>query len=210
MEIGGVTHNNLYIFSLSNINIKTHKIMKRHIAFIVASLIISTLIFQSCRIHCSAFPEWLCKYAPYEESNTVSFKNENDSVIKLTVTEFYKSEANSFSRNCKCACGSDLIVTLKSEQMAITISFSLDEERGNQGVGAIRNMYVNINASGRSYKDDFSGINPYDYGYEQKLGDTIALQNTKDDNFSDMVIVKGKGLAEFYDKENNCTWRLVE
>ena len=94
--------------------------------------------------------------------------------------------------------------------MAITISFSLDEERGNQGVGAIRNMYVNINASGRSYKDDFSGINPYDYGYEQKLGDTIALQNTKDDNFSDMVIVKGKGLTEFYDKENNCTWRLVE
>ena len=184
--------------------------MKKHIAYIAVSLIISTLIFQSCQIHCSAFPEWLCKYAPYEEGNTVSFKNENDSVIKLKVVEFYKSEASSFSRNCKCACGSDLIVTLKSEQMAITISFSLDEDRGNQGVGAIRNMYVNINASGRFYKDDFSGINPYDYGHEQKLGDTIALQNTKDDDFSDMVIVKGKGLTKFYDKYNNCTWRLVE
>ena len=88
--------------------------MKRHIAFILASLIISAFVFQSCQIHCSAFPDWLCKYAPYEEGNSVTFKNENDSVIKLKVTKFYKSEANSFSRNCKCACVGDLSVDLKN------------------------------------------------------------------------------------------------
>ena len=156
--------------------------MKRHIAFIVALLIISALIFQSCQIHCSAFPEWLCKYAPYEEGSTVSFKNENDSVIKLEVINFY-----------------------------------LDAKESKQDVGAINNIDVSIRSFdndivvvGQSYKDDFQGINPYDYGHEQKLGDTIVLQNKKYDDFSDMVIVKGKGLAEFYDKENNCTWRLVE
>ena len=100
--------------------------MKRHIAFIVASFIISALIFQSCRIHCSAFPEWLCKYAPYEEGSTVSFKNENDSVIKLEVINFYKSEANSFSRNCKCSCGGDLSVGLKNEQLALNPNRSLE------------------------------------------------------------------------------------
>ena len=189
--------------------------MKRHIALIVALLIISALIFQSCQIHCSAFPEWLCKYAPYKEGNTVSFKNEKDSVIKLKVTKFYKSEANSFSRNCKCSCVGDLSVGLKNEQLALNIHFYLNENRGNQGVGAIDNIAVSIEnldrgITGLSYKDDFSGINPYDYGSEQKLGDTIALQNTKDIDFSDMVIVKGKGLTEFYDKENNCTWKFVE
>ncbi len=189
--------------------------MKRHIAFIVASFIISVLIFQSCRIHCSAFPEWLCKYAPYEEGNSVSFKNENDSVIKLEVINFYKSEANSFSRNCKCSCGGDLSVGLKNEQLALNIYFYLNENRGNQGIGTIGNIIVSIKSvdkdlAGLSYKDDFPDINPYDYGHEQKLGDTIVLQNTKNDDFSDMVIVKGKGLAEFYDKENNCTWRLAE
>ena len=191
--------------------------MKRHIALIVALLIISALIFQSCRIHCSAFPEWLCKYAPYEEGNSVSFKNENDSVIKLTVTEFYKSEAHSLSRYCRCGCEGYMLAVLGSGQMLIEINFNLDAKEGKQDVGAINNIDVSIKSFdndivvvGQSYKDDFTGINPYDYGHEQKLGDTIALQNTKDDNFSDMVIVKGQGLAEFYDKENNCTWRLVE
>ena len=153
--------------------------MKRHIAIIVALLIISALLFQSCRVHCSAFPEWLCKYAPYVKGSTVSFKNENDSVIE--------------------------------------INFYLDAKESKQDVGAINNIDVSIRSFdndivvvGQSYKDDFSGINPYDYGHEQKLGDTIVLQNKKYDDFSDMVIVKGKGLAEFYDKENNCTWRLVE
>ena len=191
--------------------------MKRHIAIIVALLIISALLFQSCRVHCSAFPEWLCKYAPYVKGSTVSFKNENDSVIELKVIEFYKSEAQNFSRFCRCSCEGYMLAVLGSGQMLIEINFNLDAKEGKQDVGAINNIDVSIKSFdndivvvGQSYKDDFQGINPYDFGHEQKLGDTIALQNTKDDNFSDMVIVKGKGLAEFYDKENNCTWRLVE
>ena len=189
--------------------------MKRHIAFIVASLIISAFVFQSCQIHCSAFPEWLCKYAPYEEGSIVTFKNENDSVIELKVIEFYKSEAQSFGRNCKCGCGGHMIAALYSKQMKIEINFYLNENRGKQGIGTINEIVVSIKSLGKdlagiSYKDDFSGINPYDYGHEQKLGDTIALQTKICDDFSDMVIVKGKGLTEFYDKENNCTWRLME
>ena len=189
--------------------------MKRHIAFIVAVLFISALIFQSCQIHCSAFPEWLCKYAPYEKGSTVFFKNENDSVIELKVIEFYKSEAQSFSRNCRCGCEGYMLAVLGSEQLLIEIAFDLDAKEGKQDVGAINKIDVSIKSLGKdlagiSYKDDFSGINPYDYGHEQKLGDTIALQTKKYDDFSDMVIVKEKGLAEFYEKENNCTWRLVE
>lgn len=188
--------------------------MKKHIVFIIALLIFSALIFNSCQVHCSAFPEWLCKYAPYEEGSTVSFKNENDSVIKLKVTNFYKSEANSFSRNCKCSCVGDLSVDLKNEQLALNIYFSLSENRGNQGIGAIDNIAVSIANLDKDiaaiYKDDFPGINPYDYDSEQKLGDTITLQNTKNDKFFNMVIVKGKGLTEFYDKENNCIWKFVE
>ncbi len=189
--------------------------MKRHIAIIVAVLFISALLFQSCQIHCPAFSEWLCKYAPYEKGNTVSFKNENDSVIKLNVTEFYKSEAHSLSRYCRCGCGVHMLAVLHSEQLTIEINFYLDAKEGKQDVGAINKIVVSIKSLGKdlagiSYKDDFSGINPYDYGHEQKLGDTIALQTKKYDDFSDMVIVKGKGLTEFYDKENNCTWRLVE
>jgi hypothetical protein len=191
--------------------------MKRHIAIIVALLIISALLFQSCRVHCSAFPEWLCKYAPYEKGSTVSFKNENDSIIELQVIEFYKSEAHSLSRYCRCGCGVHMLAVLISEQMLIEINFYLDAKESKQDVGAINNINVSIRSFdndiavvGQSYKDDFQGINPYDYGHEQKLGDTIVLQNKKYDDFSDMVIVKGKGLTEFYDKENNCTWRLVE
>lgn len=189
--------------------------MKRHIALIVALLIISALTFQSCQVHCSAFPEWLCKYAPYENGSMVSFKNENDSVIELKVIEFYKSEAQSFSRYCKCSCEGYMLAALYSKQMAIEINFYIDAKEGKQDVGAINKIVVSIKSLGKdlagiSYKDDFSGINPYDYGHEQKLGDTIALQTKKYDDFSDMVIVKGKGLTEFYDKENNCTWRLVE
>lgn len=189
--------------------------MKRHIAIIVALLIISALLFQSCRVHCSAFPEWLCKYAPYVKGSTVSFKNENDSVIELKVIEFYKSEAQNFSRFCRCSCEGDMLAVLHSEQLTIEINFYLDAKEGKQDVGAINKIVVSItnldkDIAGVSYKDVFSGINPYDYGHEQKLGDTIALHNNKYDDFSDMVIVKGKGLTEFYDKENNCTWRLVE
>ena len=52
--------------------------------------------------------------------------------------------------------------------------------------------------------------NPFKEKNFEKFEDTLRLDNQYNKRFSDMVIVKGKGLTEFYDKENNCIWRLVE
>ena len=190
--------------------------MKRHIAFILASLIISTFVFQSCQIHCSAFPEWLCKYAPYEEGNIVTFKNENDSVIKLKVENKDKTEKYSFRQNCKCTCGCHLFVDLKSEgkeDFRMTIDCELVGGRESLENTEKVAMFFQIGMGNGNMWDvaqkSFDSINPNDPGNEQ-LGDTISLQNKTDNKFSSMTVVKGKGLAEFYDKENNCTWRLVE
>ncbi|MBR4583985.1 MAG: hypothetical protein IKO34_09315 [Bacteroidales bacterium] len=190
--------------------------MKRRIAFIVASLIISAFVFQSCQIHCSAFPEWLCKYAPYEEGSIVTFKNENDSVIKLKVENKYKTEKYSFRQNCKCACVCDLCVDLKSEgkedfRMAIDCKLGVGREslENTEKVAVFFQIGMGNGNMWDIAQKSFADINPNDYGNEQ-LGDTFSLQTKTDNKFSNMIVEKEKGLVEFYDKENNCTWRLME
>ena len=195
--------------------------MKKHIAFIVALLIISALIFQSCQIHCSAFPEWLCKYAPYEEGNTITFANENDSTIKLKVENKDKTEKYSFGKNCKCVCDCHNYTSLKmfttaeqQEKLQILLICDLDVGRRSPEKYEIIPINFHVSISDGYRGDDvyttLNVVNPYEYGSEQKLNDTIVLQNETTKYFSCATIVKGKGLTEFYDKENNCTWRLAE
>ena len=65
-------------------------------------------------------------------------------------------------------------------------------------------------SSGISFAEGTYDKSPFKEKNFAEFDDTLRLENQYNKRFSNMVIVKGKGLAEFYDKDKNCTWRLVE
>lgn len=171
-------------------------------------IIVVIIIFQSCtlgprRVNCSAFPEWFCQYAPYAEGSLIRYTNGTDT-MQFDIKSVYKGKEYKNPVGCKCQCFNYLSIKgVTSDSITLDIRIDISETSFDYGF----DCYISgDNSSLRSSCDK----NPFKEKNFAEFADTLRLDNEYNKRFSDMVIVKGKGLAEFYDKENNCTWRLVE
>ena len=171
-------------------------------------IIVVIIIFQSCtlgprRVNCSAFPEWFRQYAPYTEGTTIKYSNGTD-IMKFEIKTLDIGKEYKNPIGCKCICENDLFVNgISNDTTSFWIHINLQE--------TYFKFYYRCKIS-----NDQCGYmsipekNPFKEKNFEKFEDTLRLDNQYNKRFSDMVIVKGKGLTEFYDKENNCTWRLLE
>lgn len=177
------------------------------------SLLISllTLVLSGCRdIHCPAFPEKLVAYIPYVKSDQLKFKNFNNDTLVFTIKDTNASGPSSFAWNCKCSCGS--IADYETEPNA---KYSL---RMNGAIMISNEPYL-TNLGCAFYDEDstddnfalsVAGNNPYTKDNSAFFGDSVILVNEENTRISKVIIIEGKGIVEFFDKKENCTWVRIE
>lgn len=169
------------------------------------------LLLLGCRdIQCPAFPEKLLAYIPYVENDQLKFINLNNDTLSFTIKDNNASGPSSFAWNCKCSC-----MSIADYETEPNTKFSL---RMNGAIAISNEPYLtHIGCAfydGESINDPFSllvtGNNPYVKDNSAFFGDSIFLVNEENTRISKVTIVEGKGVVEFFDKKENCTWVRIE
>lgn len=158
--------------------------------------------------HCPAFPQYLVEYFPYTNDNVLKFKNTYDDTLILNVNKDWTSDSYSFDWNCKCSCGADAgFETDLSQDYHLRIIGNINA--GENNFELICSFYDST-----IHNDIFSyykeGLNPFNQEVESSLPDTINLDLQEFSRVNNVKIIKKKGIVEFWDKKQNCVWRLVE
>jgi hypothetical protein len=175
-------------------------------ALILILLIISLV---SCKeTYCPAFPTHLIDYYPYSKGDVLLFKNSNNDTLTLIVINDWASDNYSFDWNCKCSCGAEAgFDTDMSSDFSLRISGNINIAENN--IEFISNFYDSItNNDIFSYYQE--GINPFSKEQISTLSDTILIEKQPFHRIGKVKIVKGKGIVEFWDNEQNCNWIKIE
>ena len=159
------------------------------------------------KTHCPAFPAHLVDYYPYHVGDVLKFTNPANDTIAVKIISVETSKENSFGFGCDCACGFSHYFTAEGID---TLKFLI----GGGISGSDNSLLMSCRLS------DF--YNFYDVLYFRKesiyphapevnkiLGDTLILEKVDARGFDKAVIVKGEGVIEFFDIENNCIWKKV-
>lgn len=164
-----------------------------------------SLILLSCNdTYCPSFPEILWVYLPYEQGDSISFTNLQDTV-HFIIDEKNSSDSYSFPWNCKCECGADATIkTNLNEQIGFQLEFNINiinnQDRTTFSVSCSTNDYLFI---------QLEGVNPFNASI-QNFEDTLILKNTNlQGRINDLKLVKNLGLAEFFDATRDCVWTMV-
>jgi len=174
------------------------------------SVFILLLLFGCRDIQCPAFPEKLLAYFPYENEDLIKFKNPDNDTLAFTVKNTSASGPNSYGWNCKCSCGSEAYFETEpndkySLQMNGGMNLSNDPFLTNIGC---------VFYDGDSINDQFAWVvtdkNPYSKDNSSFFGDSIILVKEENSRISKVIIVEGKGIVEFFDRKENCSWIRIE
>ena len=178
--------------------------MRTRIIFILCS--ISYLFLTSCgRTYCPAFPEHIVDYFPYKENDTLLFVNHNNDSVSFVIDLIGKTEDHSYGWRCGCSCSNSYVLE----------SFpSLHVEIFIDGKACI---YISL-SNGYFDRTDLTrsrlilceetGKNPLDLQNSDIFGETVLIE-ASDQQISSIVIVKGIGVTEFYDRKNNFQWKSI-
>lgn len=74
--------------------------MKTRIIILLA--ILTPVLMSGCKKHCYGVPDEIVEYFPYQESDVLSFIDEQDDTIVFEVKWIYKAEPKDIDWNCKC------------------------------------------------------------------------------------------------------------
>lgn len=168
------------------------------------------LLLCGCRdIHCPAFPERLLAYMPYEKGDFLKFKNLDNVTLAFKIKDTYASGPSSFDWNCKCACISDAgFETEINDLYSLRISSST-LILSKPYLASIGFSFYDANSKSDGFAMEVKG-NPYLNESNSFFGDSIVLNEEENERISKVIIVKGKGIVEFFDKKENCTWVKIE
>ena len=76
--------------------------MKNKVCFLSAIILI---FLSSCKQRCSLFDRSLLAWQPHTLGDTLIFKDTIGNVIKFVISKYYISEGGEFPKCSKCACG---------------------------------------------------------------------------------------------------------
>lgn len=173
-------------------------------------IIMVALNIVGCKeTHCPAFPTNLEEYFPYTNEDRIKFKNLMNDTLVLNITNNWVSDSYSFDWNCKCACEADAgFITEIEDSFLVKIEGNMTIH--NESTAIIRCIISDGKISNDKFSYRVEGINPFLEESTDLFGDTIVLKNEEINRFNDVLIVKSKGIVEFWDKKQNCKWGLVE
>ncbi len=184
------------------------KTIKLLIAIVATGLI--ALFFTTCRgTDCPAFPDYLADYYPYKAGDTLKFANRQNDTLRFPIREFTKTEATSYGFCSNCECDLGFLQWFSEMEVKDSIDIFADIGRYDRG--------VRITCEFR-YNERFKYGKDYFYRTETSinldsvsasLGDTIVFTKDEAIRINQVTIVKGKGIVEFLDEENNFLWKKV-
>jgi hypothetical protein len=180
--------------------------------FLIASIsFLLAILLCRCKIDCPAFPPELARYYfPYVEGSVLSFHNEQNDTLVLSIQNTNITKEFSFTRNCKCECGALFsFQTNNANQYNIEIG-------GGISIGGNRDYSKDIYTGMRCYihKSNISSdgfyienntIDPFTTEDYAIFGDTLIMEN----NQQKLTIIKGKGITEWTTQDGE-VWRLIE
>jgi hypothetical protein len=180
-----------------------YKNMKTNILKIAAILLIFavSLLFTDCTTseYCQGFPENLTRYFPYQKGDTLQFENQNSDTISFYVqsvhyTKPYVLEKGFFD---KCACEGPFF-GFTAEQISLSW--------GIKGYIWITQSSIDVSIhNSYLYHTVVTDNNPLNLDF----GDTIIIEKIEN-KFNKVIIIKDKGITEFYDSENDELWKKID
>ncbi len=172
-------------------------------------LLLSIIFFTSCKDkHCPAFPEYLLMYFPYTKGNVLKFKNLNNDTLNLHINKTWMSDSYSFPWNAKCACGADAgFETDTSLNYNLGIRGSMHVSKNNFDINCYFYDSLHRKDNFYYYKEE---LDFYNEEAQSKLPDTINFEIQEFNRINNVMIIKKRGIVEFWDKEQNCTWKAIE
>lgn len=170
-----------------------------------------TLVLSGCRdIHCPAFPERLLAYMPYEKGDLLKFKNLANDTLVIIVNDNWKSNSYSSKRDPKCGCECESQAEFKTEANQPN---SLRIEGGMATLGSdyitIGFNFYDTELGSDQLSKAIHGLNPFAEN-SPLFGDSIIIEDQENERIAKVKILKGKGIVEFFDKKENCTWVRIE
>ena len=190
----------------------------RTIVFFSLCCILGSLLFlASCKEDCPEFPEHIIDYFPYQTGDTLSFVNQFNDTISFWVSraETTRPTQQSVSRCSKCECDLPQIWVYGSGHhqsyigMEITVGknpylhFSLSDKYWDGVAKTASSLW--------KWKYDESGKNLVDTKNSTLFGETVNVDDPEFANqqISKVIIVKGKGITEFFDQKFNFQWNSI-
>ena len=177
-------------------------------------LIISILIFItffSCKsTYCPSFPENLEYFFPYVKGDVINFIDQNNDTLQLIVNENLVSDSYSIKWNCKCSCVANLGFTtdLETEHLLGLEGAIIIHPEENKSELSIKIYNAQLNSD--TFTIIVENLNPYLVDTSNIFGDTIRIQKEDYNRIRSILIIKGKGIVEFFDKNQNCNWIKIE
>ena len=177
---------------------------------ILLVIILAAGIASCKQTHCPAFPPSLLNYFPYTKGETLKFQNQNNDTLALVINKNWSSDSYSFDWNCKCSCGANAgFETEMDTSFLVKVNGTIDIS--NDTKVSIINFYI---SDDKISSDDFfyriDGVNPFLEENYSLFGDTIFFENDEYYRYNNLLVIKKKGIIEFWDKKESCTWVIIE
>ena len=164
------------------------------------------LLLASCeRTYCPAFPEHLVDYFPYNIGDSLLFINQYNDSVSFILFTIAKTEAHSFGNRCDCACDNLYGFAASNNWTHIRGKITIDAKP--EFFFELGNGYWDRTTLSDSfmYLYEETGKDPFDPKNNALFGETVILHDSET-QIARVVIVKGKGITEFYDQKYNFQW----
>jgi hypothetical protein len=160
-------------------------------------------------VNCPGFPEHLVDYYPYKQGDTLKFANQNNDTISFTVSSVAKSQEETIEAALGCGGANFYVYTTKWDSFYIFMSIVLTLKP------VINCDFIYDNPFGQTiYPYDYFWVattkDPFDKKNAALFGNTIDLNKPDATRINHVVVNKGHGIVEFFDKKFNCAWKRIK
>ena len=141
-------------------------------------------------------------YIPYAIGDTLKFTNEFNDTLTTIVQKDSISEKLSYKSNCPCGCYIE-------KKFLISDSLKIEGFIGTYGEKT-DNTTFELHFQSDNFRIIIENNNASLPKNKNLFGDTVIFSKPNVNNYNNIIVVKNKGIIQFYDKEKKCNWTLID
>ena len=188
--------------------------LMKHGIFITLCCICCTLLVSCKDIECTGFPKHLLDYFPYQIDDTLSFVNQHNDTLSFLLNDKFITEDWSYEYWSDCTCDGPfshfgaiqitepkyttslrIVISVGSKYTKPYITFEFDDDT------TLKSSYL--------YFYDDTGKDAFDPKNSLLFGETVIIENMEM-QISQVIIIWGKGITEFFDQKHNFQWISIK
>lgn len=161
-------------------------------------MLLPILVLFACNreTQCPAFPEKDLTFIPQKKGDLLKFTNTRNDTLIFTVKDNWVSESYTQRNNCGCNCSSQAgFETETNEKYALSIKEEIYAEENPT------RLFCSFKSEGTD-EDQFFLTNTF--------ATEMYIYEDNNNRIQKIGIENGKGIVEFFDKKENCTWTRIE